>query len=64
MQAQIKPPRHQLVALDPAALQAASCLDKIAFDQPGLARSAAKRKPGRSHYRCRHCGKWHVGRQL
>lgn len=37
------------------------CAGKEAFDDPQIARKAARRKPGREHYRCSYCGRWHVG---
>lgn len=57
----------------------AQCHGKVTFDSPGLARSVLdrqarqrrKRKRSRHEdeipsqaYRCRHCGKWHLGRPL
>lgn len=43
-----------------------SCTGKIAFDSPALAREVAQRSRRKHHaavqpYRCKHCGKWHVG---
>lgn len=40
----------------------AGCAGKEAFDDRSLAVRVAKRKPGRTAYRCDHCHKWHVGR--
>ena len=37
------------------------CIGKVAFEDPSIARRAAKRRDGRLAYHCRHCGKWHVG---
>lgn len=48
--------------LSPGAL--ASCAGKQAFDSEALARAvASRRKRGHTyeHYRCKECGKWHVG---
>lgn len=44
-----------------AEFQASSCDGKQAFDRPDIARNAARRRKGRTHYRCKLCGKWHVG---
>ncbi len=44
---------------DPEADRLALCEGKIAMDAPH-AFAAAKRKK-RSAYKCRFCGKWHVG---
>lgn len=41
--------------------QASQCEGKQRFDRPDLAHKAAKRKNGRSAYRCNYCGGWHVG---
>lgn len=45
-----------------------SCYGKVAYRSPADAVVAVQRmKKGReahkraSHYRCRHCGRWHVG---
>ena len=40
----------------------AACEGKERFDSPNLARRAAGRRKGRSFYRCKACGGWHVGR--
>ncbi len=37
------------------------CIGKVAFDDPSIARRAAKRRDGRCAYHCRFCGRWHVG---
>lgn len=37
------------------------CDGKESFDDPQTARKAAQRRKNRTHYRCNHCGKWHVG---
>ena len=47
-----------------------SCVGKVAFDIPAQAAEVTRRSGGhhhnddakpRCHYRCRFCGKWHVG---
>lgn len=40
---------------------ASACEGKRSFDSHSLAQSAAKRRSGRSAYRCKFCRKWHVG---
>lgn len=37
------------------------CTGKVGFDLRVHAKRAAERIAGRSVYRCKHCGKWHVG---
>lgn len=45
-----------------ATWAAAACTGKEAFDTPQLAaKVAAKRKRNGDHYRCRICGKYHIG---
>lgn len=45
---------------------AVGCIGKVAFDSYGqvkavLDRNQTKSRPGRSVYRCGHCGLWHIG---
>ena len=40
---------------------ASQCDGKVPFKRMGLAKDAAKRRPGRIVYRCKHCFHWHVG---
>lgn len=39
----------------------ADCMGKQAFDDIALAQQAAKRRRGRSVYRCKICQRYHVG---
>lgn len=56
------PPRHSpLTEPDPEGWRAASCTGKEAFTELRHARAAARRRPGRSPYRCQHCQQWHIG---
>lgn len=40
------------------------CIGKEAFDDFELAQRAAKRRRGRSVYRCKICSRYHVGSSL
>ena len=37
------------------------CEGKVPFKKMGVAKDAAKRRPARVVYRCKHCFHWHVG---
>lgn len=41
--------------------KASSCTGKVSFDSPAIAQKASARQKGRHTYRCKHCGKYHVG---
>jgi hypothetical protein len=45
------------------------CIGKVQFDTRERANTAAKRRalkkrPMRNPYRCKECGKWHLGQEL
>lgn len=43
--------------------RAATCVGKERFQTPQEAWKVARRHPDRGHYRCPHCGRFHVGAQ-
>ena len=50
-------------ATQPILVFPAVCSGKVQFADPGAAVAVLRRKLGetREHYRCRHCGAWHIG---
>lgn len=56
--------RRLIAALE---MEVRQCIGKERFESPNLAQEVARRMRERhkgafiQHYRCPHCGKWHVG---
>lgn len=50
-----------LTNMTDADRELSGCTGKARFPTPAMARMAAKKKPGRVHYRCKFCGAWHMG---